>query len=65
MTDHRRKYPKFKFTPRKSNLVSVPTDPTSLLYFPLLQRLQDKLRPGLGGKEIKVLLFKNKCEISS
>lgn len=65
MTDHRRKYPKFKFTPRKSNLVSVPTDPTSLLYFALLQRLQDKLRPGLGGKEIKVLLFKNKCEISS
>lgn len=52
MTDHRRKDPKFKFTPRKSSLVSVLTDLTSILHFSLSQRLQDKLRPALGGKEV-------------
>lgn len=35
MTDHRRKDPKFKLTPRKSSLISVLTDPVSLLYFSL------------------------------
>lgn len=52
MTDHRRKDPKFKFTPRKSSLVSVLTDLTSILHFSLSQRLQDKLRRALGGKEV-------------
>lgn len=69
MTDHRRKDPKFKFTPRKSSLNSVLTDPTSLLHFSLLQRLQDKLLDWEAkrstwkfSKGFKVLLFKCKLK---
>lgn len=69
MTDHRRKDPKFKFTPRKSSLNSVLTDPTSLLHFSLLQRLQDKLLDWGAkrstwkfSKAFKVLLFKCKLK---
>lgn len=51
VTDHRRKDPKFTFASRNSSLVSVLRF-SSFLEFSLTQKVQDKLRPGLGGRRI-------------
>lgn len=70
MTDHRRKDPKFKFTPRKSSLVPVLTDPFCTVH----SRRGFRTNSGLDweakrstwkfSKGFKVLLFKYKWEIS-